>query len=559
MKIFKKIAAVLILATLIFTTSGCDLIREIINLYNVPTYSQRKYVEPDKEATDKLFEEIKELCTKSGNDNAVISKRNAFMLKYTQAMTSRTVANLEYYNDVTNTEAKARSEEIDAYFIRLHNQALEMEKTILTSSYKDLLIKSLGQDYADQILNQTVKTDEMLALETRITELENQYSSLMAEANTENTANEAAQIFKNLIVERNKLAKLNTKKDGTPYSNYHEYAYAELYSRDYTPDQAKSFRQAIKDNFYDIGKKLNDTSASFITKETLGLGLNEPGIKQIMPKIINSTAESMLSSWDYMISMGLYNFAISQKKLNSSFVIEFQQYNDGFMFINASGSMINDLSTIIHEFGHYNAIFGADEDKEGNGNIYSIDLAETHSQAFELLTLPAVKNVLESSGYSNFYTGYVDNLLLQSVWSMLSNSMFDEFEYIVYSADENLLSREFFENTFNSVWKEYWALNNGKTNYEYYDISHLYTSPAYCISYSVSRVFASEIWMSSTPVSDYLNVVSYGTGYNVSQVASAVNLPNPLSAENISKVAEHYKSKISSMLGLTFGSGTFDA
>ena len=547
------------LATLIFTTSGCDLIREIINLYNVPTYSQRKYVEPDKEATDKLFEEIKELCTKSGNDNAVISKRNAFMLKYTQAMTSRTVANLEYYNDVTNTEAKARSEEIDAYFIRLHNQALEMEKTILTSSYKDLLIKSLGQDYADQILNQTVKTDEMLALETRITELENQYSSLMAEANTENTANEAAQIFKNLIVERNKLAKLNTKKDGTPYSNYHEYAYAELYSRDYTPDQAKSFRQAIKDNFYDIGKKLNDTSASFITKETLGLGLNEPGIKQIMPKIINSTAESMLSSWDYMISMGLYNFAISQKKLNSSFVIEFQQYNDGFMFINASGSMINDLSTIIHEFGHYNAIFGADEDKEGNGNIYSIDLAETHSQAFELLTLPAVKNVLESSGYSNFYTGYVDNLLLQSVWSMLSNSMFDEFEYIVYSADENLLSREFFENTFNSVWKEYWALNNGKTNYEYYDISHLYTSPAYCISYSVSRVFASEIWMSSTPVSDYLNVVSYGTGYNVSQVASAVNLPNPLSAENISKVAEHYKSKISSMLGLTFGSGTFDA
>lgn len=559
MKIFKKIAAVLMLATLIFTTSGCDLIREIINLYNVPTYSQRKYVEPDKEATDKLFEEIKELCTKSGNDNAVISKRNAFMLKYTQAMTSRTVANLEYYNDVTNTEAKARSEEIDAYFMRLHNQALEMEKTILTSSYKDLLIKSLGQDYADQILNQTVKTDEMLALETQITELENQYSSLMAEANTENTANEAAQIFKSLIVERNKLAKLNTKKDGTPYSNYHEYAYAELYSRDYTPEQAKSFRQAIKDNFYDIGKKLNDTSASFITKETLGLGLNEPGIKQIMPKIINNTAESMLSSWDYMISMGLYNFAISQKKLNSSFVIEFQQYNDGFMFINASGSMINDLSTIIHEFGHYNAIFGADEDKEENGNIYSIDLAETHSQAFELLTLPAVKNVLESSGYGNFYTGYVDNLLLQSVWSMLSNSMFDEFEYIVYSADENLLSREFFENTFYSVWKEYWALNNGKTNYEYYDISHLFTSPAYCISYSVSRVFASEIWMSSTPVSDYLNVVSYGTGYNVSQVASAVNLPNPLSAENISKVAEHYKSKISSMLGLTFGSGTFDA
>lgn len=559
MKIIKKIAAVLVLVTMIFTASGCDLIREIINLYNVPSYSQRKYIAPDKDATDKLFEEIKTLCATSGNDNAIITKRNAFMLKYSQAMTSRTVANLEYYNDVTDGQAKTRSEEIDVYFNQLHNQALEMEKTILTSSYKDLLIDSLGQDYADQILGQTVKTDEMLDAEARITELENSYSSLMAKADAQDVASEAAQIYKNLIVERNKLAKLNKKRDGTPYSNYHEYAYAEIYGRDYTPEQANTFRQAIKDNFYAIGKKLNDTSSSFITSNALTLGLNESGIKQIMPTIINNTAESMLSSWDYMISMGLYNFAVSEKKFNNSFVVEFQQYDDGFMFIDATGGLINDLSTIIHEFGHYNAIFGADEEKEGNSGIYSIDLAETHSQAFELLTLPAVKKVLESNGYGSVYTAYADNLLLQSVWSMLSNSMFDEFEYTVYTADESLLNREFFENTFYSVWNNYWPMKNGKTNYEYYDISHLFTSPSYCISYSVSMVFASEIWMSGTPVSDYLKVVSYGTGYNVKQVASAVNLPDPLSADNISKVAAHYKSQIQSMLGLSFGGGTFDA
>lgn len=560
MKRLKKILAIMVIATVMISSSGCDLVRAIIGLYNAPSYAQRQYVEPNKDETDKLFNEIKELCAETNKGTKIIAKRNSFMMKYTQASTSRIVAMLEYYNNVTDGEAKARAERIENYFNQLHNQALEMEKTILQSSYAKLLTDSLGQDYADGILNQTVKSDEVIALESRISELENEYSTLTATPNASNYAEQMAKIFKELIVTRNKIAKQNTRTDGTTYSNYHEYAYDKVYSRKYTPEDAAVFRQAIKDNLYDVGKKLYDTSDNYITGEARTAAINENGIKQFMPQIINGTAESMLKNWNYMMSKGLYNFTISPNKYPNSFVIEFAQYGDGFMFINASGSLLSDLSTIVHEFGHYNAIFATDENKEGSSSIYSIDLAETHSQAFELITLPTVKKVFESNNIGNVYTAYADNLLLQSVWSMLSNSLFDEFEYTVYTADENALTADYFENTFNEIWQKYWSLNkDGKPTYNYYDISHLFTSPSYCISYSVSMVFASEIWMSSTPVTDYLNVVSYGSGHYISDVAAAAGLSDPLKAETIANIAQNYKTQLKNILGLSFGDGTFDA
>ena len=168
--------------------------------------------------------------------------------------------------------------------------------------------------------------------------------------------------------------------------------------------------------------------------------------------------------------------------------------------------------------------------------------------------------MFESNNIGNVYTAYADNLLLQSVWSMLSNSLFDEFEYTVYTADENALTADYFENTFNEIWQKYWSLSeNGKPRYNYYDISHLFTSPSYCISYSVSMVFASEIWMSATPVTDYLNVVSYGTGHYISDVAVSAGLSDPLDAQTIANIAQNYKTQLKNILGLSFGDGTFDA
>lgn len=558
MKAIKKILLAILLVALTATAGGCEIIRGIINLYDVPAYSQRVYVEPDKEEIDKILEEITALCAENGKKQEVAAKRSTFYTHYYQALTSRLVAELEYYKNVNDDGARQRAQNIEKYFNELNNSAIEMEKTVLTSQYASIITETAGQEYANSILNRPTKTDELLALEARESELENEYATLYSGSETRDEAfrNSAANLLKELVVVRNQIAALNKKADGTPYSNYHEYAYAEIYGRDYTPSDAAIFRESIAENLYDIGKKLNEASSTYITNVAKSVSLSEYGLKELMPEIITETASSMLSPWNYMISLGLYDFASSANKLDSSFVVEFQQYGDGFMFVNSSGSLLYDLNTVIHEFGHYNAIFAADSTKE-NSQLYSYDLAETHSQCFELITLPAVRSALSARELDYVYSAYVCNTLLQSVWSMLSNSIFDEFEYIVYSANESELTRDFFESTFDTVWNKYWT----KKSYDYYDITHLYRSPSYCISYSVSMVFSSEIWATENAVDNYLEVVSYGQGNYISTVAEAVGLSNPFSAEAVAQVATKYKNEISNVLGITFAAdgGTFAA
>lgn len=77
----------MVIAMVMISSSGCDLIRAIIGLYNAPSYAQRQYVEPNKDETDKLFNEIKELCAETNKGTKIIAKRNSFMMKYTQAST----------------------------------------------------------------------------------------------------------------------------------------------------------------------------------------------------------------------------------------------------------------------------------------------------------------------------------------------------------------------------------------------------------------------------------------------------------------------------------------
>ena len=62
-------------------------------------------------------------------------------------------------------------------------------------------------------------------------------------------------------------------------------------------------------------------------------------------------------------------------------------------------------------------------------------------------------------------------------------------------------------------------------------------------------VFSFEIWASDNPVNNYVEVVKYGTGNTLSNVYTNVNLPNPLSENTVTSIAE----KLSTFTFDTFG------
>ena len=536
MKVFRKIFLAVTLICLICTACfGCRILDGKYPMFT-PSYSERAYIAPDENAIDKLIAETEKLSGTEGNRRELLKKREELLTVFYEVLTSRTVADIEYYKNTADETLKNRATYIDDYSNVLLNRVLETEKKLFSSAYRSVLIEATSEEYAASLETSETKSDAVLKLEQKESELENEYAAAYKTADGATIAG----IYKELIVTRNKIAAEYADENGKPYANYHDYAYAKLYARDYTPEEAKDFRASVLSEIKPLADEMKSIDSSYFTGDRRAgfFSLSEKSLKEISKRVIRETAPETLSSWTYMIDRDLYDFSVSDTKMDTSFVTPFAAYGDGFMFVNAAGNL-SDLGTVMHEFGHYNALFATDADKEGN-EAESIDLAETHSQAFSLLCLPAVKKVLASEQLSSYYDYYDYYVIFESLWSLLSNSAFEQFEYEVYRAAPENLTESYFNQTFGTAISSYW----GATDYSYYEIPHFFQSPAYCVSYSVSLVFASEIWALDNAKDKYLETVSYGAYHKLGDVVSAVGLESPLEPSVVSKVAEKYRSHI---------------
>ncbi len=497
-----------------------------------PHMDERIYERMDEVAIDALLDEIYVLLEADGNcDEVVLKRETLFNDYYMQAFTMNTLASINYDKDVTSEYWQEESVWALNFAQNFQNDVVKLEQAILSSEYYgEFFTDLLGEDYANSILVYETESDEQLQLLAQISELEAQYNMLYVSEEYD----AIPSLYVNLVKLRNQYAQTKSDENGNKYANYMDYAYANIYGREYTPDEVSSFRGYVRKHFKDVRDHLLTfaSNSAFNADATLR---DEAKLLSLLPAIINDSVPEAIKSYNYMVDHGLYDFSYSRKKANTSYVTSFSEYGDAFMFINPTSSVLSDVSTLVHEFGHYNEHFMADPRLEDD-NLMSYDLAETHSQAFELITLDSVKKAFAKNfpDNRNLYKSYAWNLLINSVWAVMSNCIFDEFEYTVYNADPADLTEDFVESSFNISWGHYWSSGG----YEFYDIPHFFSSPAYCISYSVSLVFSAEIWASENPVKNYVKAVKYGTGNTLSNVYTALNLDNPLSEEVIIDVAD---------------------
>lgn len=531
MKHLKNYLITLLIVCILLSGSAC------LNLSGnakAPHMSKRVYERPDEAAAFALIDEITDLCASSDNLDAVIKKRNLFFDEYYYKISTLSViASINYDKDVSNEYWKEESVWIEGVARQISNRALELEKAIFSSPCADYFIEEYGQDYADYVLQAVTLTDEQLALHARISELEAQYMPLYNDE--EATPEQMAALLKELVVTRNALARTVADENGEYYDNYLDYSYGQIYGREYTPEDAAEYSEAVRQSFRPIATQIHPYYNEYNPVYVPLAYVTEKNLLSFMPEIISATAPEMLDSWDYMTEHGLYDFTISNTKANTSYVTEFYEYGDAFMFLDTYGLLQYDLSTAIHEFGHYNEVFMSNPALEDADAGISYDLAETHSQALELLTLPAVESICSRYYPTNtqLFQSYAVNLIFNSVWAMLFNCAVDSFEYIIYNADEAQLTAEFISEAFTEELAYFFPLPSG---YGYSDISHVFLAPGYCISYSVSMAFSYVVWASETPVENYLSVVEYGTGNFLSTVCEGTGLGYPLDPTVIESV-----------------------
>ena len=382
-----------------------------------------------------------------------------------------------------------------------------LDYNVMTQEQKDLSAKETelslkydilyNKEYTTKVNGQDCTLDDLAQLKGNGTIDQNGYDAAYADLMTQKNQ-ERAELYLELVDVRTKLAR------SYGYSDFAEYAYEKRYGRDYTSSELDEYREQVKNYVVPLQDSMMlqlygtyyDDLMDMFDKE-----MSEQDCLDTMRTYLPKISSDLLVSLDYMEDHHLYDLGISDEKAPGGYTISIGGYNAPFIYNCADGT-IQDMETLIHEFGHYNEMYYMTADSwyydEGN-----LDLAEIHSQGLELLFMDFADDIYGDCGeVMKLYT------LFNLTYATVEGCKEDAFQYEVYKNADNLtvdkLNEIYYDcckeysGRFGSMMYESMAMsNNGllpaNQCYEWDEIPHTFQSPMYYISYSVSAAAVYEL------------------------------------------------------------------
>lgn len=268
------------------------------------------------------------------------------------------------------------------------------------------------------------------------------------------------------------------------YDGYADYAYAAVYGRDYTPEQAAKLHTLVKQYIVPLYTKLLAAEANplfdwdelsavgdFSGDELLGL------LAEYLPEISDEYAAAL----EYMQQHHLADVEPDDGKLSASFTSYISYLRIALLFIGSHSGTAHDLSTLVHEFGHF-AYYMYEQRDTG------YDVGEFHSQGLEMLFLHFADDIFGEAAAAH----RLNELTLQ-VRAVVDGCLYDEFQQRAYALKKptvSELNRLFHEL---SVEYGYAYLHDDDEAYNWVTTAHTFIQPFYYMSYAVSGLSALEL------------------------------------------------------------------
>lgn len=319
------------------------------------------------------------------------------------------------------------------------------------------------------------------------------------------------------------------------FDSYIDFCYESFNDNDFSPEQASSFCENVKNSLLDTYVSLyNDfdwESADQLDYDISGmlikdqLDLLRPYFSKIHPDLQNY--------FTYMEENNLYSLIYSTKKVDTGYTAFLHVYNEPFIF-NQPVFLFYDLSTIVHEFGHFYAYC---LNPENTDYVSNTNLSEIHSQGLELLFAGFFNEIFETK-YGSLPGKY---LLLNTLDSIVSGCMYDEFQQEVYRLDDPTLDE--INAIYGRLSAEYGLSEDPDIpGYDWVLTNHNYDQPFYYISYAVSAIPALEIWEISQEDFDqacsiYNNLVTAGERGTLENTLQACGLQSPFAERRIEELS----------------------
>lgn len=503
-KFIKRIALILVLAMLLTSLGGCNLLTVLVTLSQMGTTPiipeitipvrtepvttlpvedfQLKFemTDADISNTEAMIENCKNLSYSTTATRKEVEEAWEELDVQLDYISSQTViSQILYYVDLTDEAAKQNYEDAYDQYLALADKANLLQKDM----YMDSPVKDwFFQDWPEQDIAYLLSyTSEIVELQSQITDIENQFLEL----SDEDLHDGYTELYVQLVTLGNQMAKLSG------YDNYYDYKAALVYSRDYGKEEREQFRGYVKsilmpafesylEPFMNAATNASQDGYtrfySFLTSDYDSLSTN------YLESYINSCEGETRDYLNHAFENGNILFTDDPDSYEGAFCASLDYYDMSFCYF---GPGYQTTSTVVHELGHYYASFFTDD-------YTCFDLLETHSQGNEALLLASMKQSADADMYGLVRSYDLYNKML----SLIICCMVDDYEERIYTMGsvENLTTEDI-DRIIDDVCNDYFGAYGGTdyvsenvTDMQWYIRKTTVLSPAYYISYATSLV-----------------------------------------------------------------------
>ena len=419
------------------------------------------------------------------------------------AMSQQQLARVAYYCDMKNTDLEETFSYMMDYQTNLIAQFYTLSQPFYDSCYRDFYYYGMTEEEIKAFLfdSNAVSNPEYTALKERNNAIEAEFLALPSgEQRTK-----LPELYAEFADNNNKMAQL------MGYDNYLEYAYENMYGRDYTYQDAAQLSEYAKTYiapiFMSTYRAWSGFSGAAEDIKTLFYAQNSD------PFFENLSGNTLVNDYIDMLAFTsdpdrVISFSDEFNKLMGDGNMFRGQYDGAFVTTIYSenlpiayfGKGYDNCFTVVHEFGHYmNEIYGGEIYEDGDYS-QSYDLLEMHSQGNELLYLCYLE---EHSDYSRDALAMIKSYaLVNMLYSSVAGFTIDTFEQAIYldqyeglGAEEIMADGTITADEYDALYT-YICTDYGveKTMGDYWKYGMTITSPCYYISYSVSAISVLQLY-----------------------------------------------------------------
>ena len=449
------------------------------------------------------------------------------------------IAQVEYHMNINNEEKQATFDYISELRTDLIDRFYSFSKPLYDSMYREFYYHGMTDQEIQAFLyeSDTVGDEEYKALVKANTDLELEYDGILDPVNSPRVPS----LYAEFVANNNAIA----RKLG--YSNYLEYAYENIYDRDYSPEDVAQVVEYVKQYIVPALKALNanwdallnsgkltqtdvdiyysQVLYSFFTNYDSNIPLND----YIDLLSFTSNPDKQMSFSDELNSL-IEDGNYFRGNYEGAYVTYLYGVNTPIAYFGPSYVMDSDnyMSydspfTVVHEFGHY-----MNEKYNDNQYSQSYDLLEMHSQGNEMLYLAYLNGNVGKTGFQ-----LCEGQTMISTLSIIVNALVvDTFEQAIYTdnytgsgsaqimADGTITADEY-DALYNAIISDFDATGYATPGYWRYVTVH---APCYYVSYSISALSVLQLYPMANEnfdaaVDSYLKLFTYTDEMNAEEMS----------------------------------------